>query len=324
MLVNCIQLSRIMVNSYSQMTPLQILLASESYLLQCHRTKEILICIGTFILGLIAVVGPVFLFFGVKGLLSDMLEAVFCLGFLYSSEKTLIQHVIEIILGTRRQQLLLVIVPSCMPVLLHWRGWKEQVLAILGGLFTFLGIALGNNYTHYYTLTIPLIVLAEVSAIETIRGKNNRKSYAAVLLLVIMLLPQCTIMIRYAGRAYSHIFNKQAYNTETLVQDISSKIPEQDKQSVFCYNLAPAWYTYAGLFPCIKYCGWQNHYIDLMPGIYDELEDIFTERPPSWLVLPNPIGDVPDFLENKLSTDYQEVYQNTSYILYNYVTQPSA
>ena len=294
------------------------------YLLQNHKVKELLICIQMFVFGLIAVVGPTFLFFAVKGLLIDMLEAVFCLGFFYSREKSLLQHLVEILFVERRQQLLLLIIPCCMPILVQWRGWKEQVLAFLGGVFTFFGIALGNNYTHYYTLAVPLLVLIEVSVIETLHTKNIRKALVAVLLFSIMLFPQYSIMNKYVERAYSHLFNKQKYNTESLVQDISSNIPEQDKHSVFCYNLDPAWYTYAGLFPCIKYCGWQNHYIDLMPGIYDELEDIFTERPPSWLVLPNPIGDVPDFLENKLSTDYQEVYQNTSYILYNYITQPSA
>ena len=123
----------------------------------------------------------------------------------------------------------------------------------------------------------------------------------------------------YGGRlysAYTHLFQQNQYRTEYLVQDISSKIPEEDKDSVFCYNLNPSWYTYANLFPCIKYCGWQNHYISLMPEIYDDFCDRFQSNPPTWLVLPREKETIPAFLQEMLGTDYIEYYENESYTLY--------
>lgn len=116
--------------------------------------------------------------------------------------------------------------------------------------------------------------------------------------------------------AYLHLFQQNQYKNEYLVQDISSKIPEEDFDSVFCYNLNPSWYTYANLFPCIKYCGWQNHYFSIMPEIYDDFQSRFLSHPPTWLVLPKGKGTLAAFLDEILITDYYEYDENEKYTLY--------
>ena len=116
-----------------------------------------------------------------------------------------------------------------------------------------------------------------------------------------------------------HLFLKNPYTQEQVVLDISSRIPEDERNSVFSYNIGASWYDYADIFPCIKYCDWQNHYISLVPEIYDELEHIFSVQPPAWLVLPQEKGKMPLFLENMIGVEYLPFYENESYILYQYV-----
>ena len=123
-----------------------------------------------FVIGLIVALSPAILFFGMKDLLSELLEAMFILGFKYSGEKTFIQHVVETLQSDRKQQLLLIAIPCFVPIILHWKGWRERFLAFVGSAFTFLAIASGNNYTHYYTLTIPLLVLCEISVVDSIQN----------------------------------------------------------------------------------------------------------------------------------------------------------
>ena len=284
------------------------------YLIIYKKTMPLLVSAGFFIVGLLLAIIPPILFFAAKGLLREMLEAVFVLGFRYSGEKSFLHHLIETILSKR---LLLLIIPFLIPFLLQWRGWRERVLVMFGTLFTFLAIASGNNYTHYYTLTIPLILLAEVAIAESFRTNVNKKSIIALGLAIFMLLTQWPNVILRLRSAYRHLFEQSYYTTNQLVKDISSRIPEEDYQSVFCYNLNPEWYTYADLFPCIKYCGWQNHYISLIPEIYDDLENTFSIHPPAWLVLPEDPGELPAFLQEKLELEYQLIYQNSSYSLYN-------
>ena len=277
------------------------------YLIKNKKMKQLFICEGSFILGVIVALCPAILFFWMKDLLSEMLEAVFVLGFKYSGEKTFIQHVVETLQSDRNQQLLLIAIPCFVPIILHWKGWRERFLVFVGSVFTFLSIASGNNYTHYYTLTIPLLVLCEIAVVNSFHEKNGKRAVFAAILTAVMFISQLSIMLQYLYSAYLHLFQPGRFDTEQLVQDISTKIPEEDHQSVFCYNINPNWYTYADLFPCIKYCGWQNHYIALMPEIYDDLQFTFSVNPPAWL------------LEEMLNSNtYQLAYQNSSYALYHF------
>ena len=286
-------------------------------LIKKSQLKELSICIIMFLVGLIISLAPAVLYYSYKGLLHEMLNAVFILGIKYSAEKSFTQHVAETIISDQKQLLLLLAVPCSIPILLGWRTWRERLLAFLGGLFTFIAIASGNNYIHYYTLAIPLLVLGEISITESVRIKVGKKELLAIVLVVVMLISSYSLFDYYSWAAYSHLFLQDRYNISQVVEDISSKIPEEDKDSVFCYNINPSWYTYADLFPCIKYCGWQNHYISLMPEIYDDLKKTFISDPPAWLVLPEEGGDLPLFLEQLLETDYLLVYDNESYALYN-------
>ena len=287
-------------------------------LLKKHKTRQLLICAGMFLVGLIVALSPAILFFGMKDLLSEMFEAMFILGGKYSREKSFIQHVVETLQSNRKQQLLLIVIPCFTPFILHWKGRIERFLIFVGSVSTFLAIASGNNYTHYYTLTIPLLLLCEISIVDSIRNKIGKRAIVAAVLTFVMLLSQFSIMKQYLESAYVHLFQQNRFNTEQSVQDISSRIPVEDYQSVFCYNLNPSWYTYAGLFPCIKYCGWQNHYLALMPEIYDDFQIAFSISPPAWLVLPESKGELPLFLEEMLISDYQLVYQNSSYALFHF------
>lgn len=282
-----------------------------------RRTRQLLICAFCFIGGLLLAVIPPILFFAAKGILWEMFEAVFVLGFKYSGEKTLLQHIFEAVTGLRNQQLLLLLIPAIMPALLRWGDRRVRVLAFTGSLFTFFAVASGNNFTHYYTLALPLLLLSEIAVADSLRTKATPKAVLAVILSAVMLVPQYSISGEAHVRAYVYLFHRDAH-LRNEVRDIASRIPESDAQSVYCYNLDPAWYTYANLFPCIKYCGWQNHYISLMPEIYYELEETFLTNPPLWLVLPAKPEMLPTFLEEQLKTNYTPVYSNDAYFLFYY------
>lgn len=119
-----------------------------------------------------------------------------------------IQHVAETLQSNRRQRLLLIIVPCFVPLILHWKSWRERFLAFIGGAFTFFAIASGNNYTHYYTLAIPLVLLCEISTVDFLCNAIDKRAIIATALTFVMLLSQFSIMQDYLYRAYLHLFSR--------------------------------------------------------------------------------------------------------------------
>lgn len=282
------------------------------------KWMHLIICSCAFLLGLACAVLPFFLYYASKGILPELFEAVFALGFRYSSKKPFLDHIQEVIFNHRNHRLLLILIPCFLVLYLKWKTWRERLLMLIGAVFTFLAISSGNNYMHYYALTLPLIVICESALAEQLQKNESRKRTVAICLASILLLSHLPNVGTRSVIIYLHFFKQEEYTESQIALDIASRIPEEDRDSVFGYNIAPAWYTYAQLFPCIKYCGWQNNYISLMPQIYDDLKNIFQERPPKWLILPRGRGRLPDFLEKTVEEEYLLQYENEKYSLYHF------
>lgn len=260
---------------------------------------------------------PMVIFYAANGLTKDMFKAVFVFGIKYSAEKTLWMRVLD--LRKNIGVLLCMMMPMVMALVLNWRSWREKALLIVGTVATVLAAASGNGYLHYYTLGIPIIGLGGVMIADAMQKSETKSMVRLVLVLFCAtLLLHSPQVIKYAGYGVMNIAFPERFNMEQDVQDMACHIPEEEKDSVFSYNLNPSWYTYADLFPCIKYCGWQNHYLRLMPEIEQEMEECFRQAPPKWLVLPSEIGVMPSFLEEEIAENYETAYINGEYILMNY------
>lgn len=283
------------------------------------KFPQIAIVAVSFLAGIMISMAPFIVFYAGKGLFNELIDSMFVLGFKYSGEKSFVEHLSEAVIGDGKLEILLIIIPACIPLVLKWRSLRERLLVLVGALFSFFAIVSGNNYTHYYTLVIPLLVLCEMSLLYALTMSTKIKRNVAFVLVALLLVSQIPIMFSGLKVTLRHLLKPYKFTMGQNVIDISSRIPEEDADSVFCYNVDPAWYTYADLFPCIKYCGWQEHYISLMPEIYDDLEKTFDTNPPVWLVLPENKGNLPMFLEEMIDDEYRMTYRNESYLLYKYV-----
>lgn len=284
-----------------------------------RKFRPLAVCIALFFVGLAVSVLPFLVYYAKKGMIGQMLEAVFVLGFRYSDEKSLLAHLRQMLTSMNKNLLLLVFIPFLIVLLLRWGKREERFLFFSGTLLTLYAISTGNNYPHYYTLTIPLVVLSEIAVAAALRQRRHRRAAAALLLAGLMLVSQHRIIQYYYHRGWASLVHPEEFSIAGPIRDVSAKIPPGD--SVFCYGIDPYWYTYTDFFPCIRYCGWQNHYIALMPEIYDDLKSILETRPPRWLVLPAGETELPDFLEELLSSVYRQAYANAQYRLFSYAGQ---
>ncbi len=294
-----------------------ILISVMTELIRSRRFQDLFVCIGAFLCGLVLSAIPVILFAAKNGIFHEMMEAVFELGFRYSREKTLAEHLLEVINANHLERLLLLIVPCAIPLLLRWRTGNERFFVLTGSILTFCAIISGNSFFHYYTLCLPLILVCEISIVEAALAKQKRKVICGVILAGAVLALQFNSFHLATGVGYSMLFRQDLYEKKQTVQEISSRIPREDSNSVYCYDISVSWYTYADLFPCIRYCGWQEHYLSLMPEIYGDLEETFQKDPPKWLVLPETYGTIPAFLEEKIHRSYLCMYSNREYALYH-------
>lgn len=271
-----------------------------------------------FLFGFMAAVLPMLIFYHSKGLLGEMLKSIFELGSLYMAEKPFAEHIAHLLQGQYAQKNLMLAVPCAVGMISNWGTWREKSLIVLGSVSTFLSIAMGNNYMHYYTMAIPLIFMSELSTALSFKERRAElRSKICIIMIMAMLCAQSIIAAAYLKRAADHLFFQELYQTGQSAREIEKQIPEDEKDSVYSYNINPAWYSYTDLFPCNKYCGWQNHYIKLMPNIECELEAFFRDNPPRWLVLPRQNKPMPMFLDMALTTEYDCVYANDMFVLYN-------
>ena len=278
-------------------------------LIRQRKIKQSAVCMLMFITGASIAILPVVLYCRAKGILSQMLEAVFVLGFRYSQGNTFLEQVLETAADRKSLLLLLVFIPCVLILILKWRNWEERLFIVIGTIFTLAAVSL------------PLLVIGEAALFSGFRSISVPKRIICGVLVFLMLGSQLMFAAYSARESYFHLFHPEKYTAGSAAQDIAEKIPETDRNNVFGYNINPSWYTYTGLFPGNKYCGWQNHYIALMPGIYDELNEFFQKNAPAWLVLPNDHGILPDFLESMIDNEYKLYYSNKGFDLFNYSAQ---
>lgn len=290
--------------------------------------RNLLCNAASFIAGFGAVFIPMLIFYAAQGQAFEMLYAVFVFGYKYSAENSITEHLFMIWNTpdwSSPKYFLLVFLPAVLAVCTRQKDWRLRLLSISGSIATFAAIISGNLYLHYFTLAIPLLVIGELLVWDTMRSTHHAERNVRIkksLLLVFCLLLTLVSLYGYLAPVSFSLQLSQKFimspddSTVQNVKDIVEHITEDERDSVYCYNLSPSWYMYADLIPCIKYCGWQNHYISLDPGIELDLKQIFEAAPPKWLVLPEYVGTLSSFLVTELQTRYVYYYSNDAYLLY--------
>lgn len=289
------------------------ILAISIRLIKEKRIKNLLLNAVVFIAGAAAAMLPAIIYFACNGLLHDMIESLFILGMKYSTEKSLLSQMAAAVRGRS----LLLLIPCAVILLSDWEFIREKLLAILIAIFTFLAISVGHNTNHYYGIVVPFVAFAGVALLHITQtaGKKSFQRIGALSLAAVLTVSQAVAVKAVVDLTYERLFHPEQFQYLANARAIADNIPD-DKENVFAFGIKPEFYTHSGIFPCNKYCGWQEHYIQLMPQIADELDAFFRTSPPSWVVLQKGLETLPIFLERELSQNYVMTYENDMYMLY--------
>lgn len=255
-----------------------------------HAFKNILF----FLLGIAIVTAPIFLYFMIKGTLGDMLFATFIFNFKYaaegSAEKT----------GSAMSLLLQWVLPIFALILVSAifakrLGPKITSLITTVSVFALIPIMMGFSYTHYYTTLIPLIAVY-ISVFFFIAG--NRFSVLSIVLCVSMLLPLYSYFITlpsnvslYASKAYKEN-HPEKYNSihsdiYSSAHTLSNRIPAEDRDSVFGYDVSASWFLYADIMPCFRLFTLQESWASHYPEFGRQINQMIMDNPPKWIIVHN-------------------------------------
>lgn len=256
--------------------------------------KNAVLNILAFFGGVLTVTAPICLFFIIKGTFSDMVFATFIFNFLYAAEGSSGKSGSEALLLL--QWIIPVIALIVISVVFSKRlGARVASLIVAVSIFALIPALMGFSYTHYYTTLIPLISLycAVFFYIAT-----QRINFGSVLMCIVMALPLYSyfITLPYNVTHYSEKLYKQ-YNP-TVYRDVQSSIaysatelsaliPEEDRDSVFGYDVPAAWFLEADIMPCHRLFTLQESWAEHYPDFGREINEMMVSSPPKWVVIHN-------------------------------------
>lgn len=247
-----------------------------------------------FFLGVLIVFVPVSLFFIIKGSFGEMIFATFTFNFLYaaegSSEKTI--SAVSVLLKWALPIIALIVLSILFAKRL---GPKVASLITAVSVFALIPILMGFCYTHYYTTLIPLIALY-CALFFFIAGK--RVTFLSVLLCVVMALPLYNYFITFSFNVnhYSQKLYKQSnptvYNDihsdiHYSATELSKYIPDEDRDSVFGYNVSSAWFLEADIMPCYRLFTLQESWAEHYPDFGRQINQMMIDTPPKWVIIHN-------------------------------------
>ncbi len=277
-----------------------------------RRFKNILLNGIYFIGGFAVSILPGIIFCAKNGILKDMIEQVFTFGFTYASEDKLF--------SLHKNSLLYIFLFSLVPTIIYRKQIGKYFYFILIDMAALAAyLSLGNGFIHYNTMLVPHMAAA-ISIFTDVRPEVRKEKTVKCICILLFV---CTLI--GINRLVYENFRLFLYTALTddmfdyQAIEIAANIPPEEKDSVYTYGIPSAWYVYTGIFPCIRYCDWQEHYIELSEDIRNDLKRLIEESPPGWIVTnTGKDAELPDFMRSALEKNYNRYAENDYYVLWKY------
>ena len=293
-----------------------------------ERVQEAAKNILYFLIGMAVIFAPVFLFFIIKGTFSDMIFATFTFNFLYAAEGSS-EKAVETL-----SELMKWILPAAALIVVSLvfakrLGAKVASLITTISVFALIPVLLGFGFTHYYTTLIPLITLY-AAVFFFIAG--NRVNLLSVLLCVAMALPLGGYfetlpynITHYSDKLYRQenptVYRDVHSNIHYSATELSSIIPDSEKDSVFGYNVSAAWFLHSDIMPCYRLFTLQEQWAAHYPEFGRQINQMMIDSPPKWIVIHNiDVIESSQFL-NLLDENYELVSEVGYDLLYQLKTE---
>lgn len=287
-------------------------------------------------------------FFASKNMLNEMLEQVFVFGVTYSSELGFKDKLANVF-STYRFFLLLLLVPVIVS-LIYREKWYIKVLSISSAFLLLVAVTMGNSLYHYCTLFIPHVILGVLIAYKN-GGRifKVRKNITCILCFALVFVMNSVWFVRSGAKGFFTAYSYMISTSDTLASsgltgklksipgasdyiftgeenskalEIASYIPENEKNSVYGFGDVywSWWYGVTGTMPAYKYMDWHLNYIELIPGLDNEIAEWIRNEGCIWIVTPADDEPLSKAVYDAIEENYEAQFSNEAYTLYHRVS----
>lgn len=286
----------------------------------------------SFLLGGCIAALPVCLYYASQNALADMLYATFGFGFQYALRDP----------GTIRYSIISILLVTAAAA--AWLNRKERpylFFSLLSAGQMVMILLLGNGYVHYYQLILPPVL----GDLLLIFRKRDEISFVHIKKLLIIfsalaLLANGGLILAHGGRVLVAIGLNTPKTEQSVIGQLAKRLEVLDSYGrgtygygalaqiaeikevippgagVYNYGTRPLWLLETGFFPYNRYCQTQDLFIQCNPAIADEIDRMFEEDPPDYVVTERAEGIENAGMIRRLHTMYHVRYSNGQYVLY--------
>lgn len=279
-----------------------------------RKYRELFSFLLFFLLGVLAAIVPVFLYFGYHGAIGEMLYCVFRFAFKRSVD---FSESFNIIWEIKLSGCIFAFLFAC----LHRNALSDAARMILIGMSTatYLLLHLGNPFIYYFTTAYPSLLFSLIlllSVYDPLIIFHNVRQGCCLFLLSIYLFYyiSCSmgtvhILVYDRDNPYYEEYYAEAANLATL-------IPKWERDSVFCFSTDMTWFEANQIMPCYKYQVNLQFFIALDPQIELNIISYLKNTPPKWLIVGSSFeNDIPS-LFMLVDQKYECISSNSTGNLY--------
>lgn len=277
-----------------------LLLGITIILLKNKYFSDFLKSILYFTIGIAIIYIPICIYFYKNNALYDMFYGTFIHNFMYVKNRSAFS------LLEKLYYMLHILVLMICTFKSIYKNKNLFTIIFTSTIITVLTLFIGKAYSHYYIITIPLVpifisyILIYADTLET-----NLKKFIYVILTTVAIIYTLSNTLR-------SIYYFVSLNTATVsqIQELSSYIPEVDKNSILSYNnsISGSIYLYGDFLPCYKYAFLQSYLIKSNKNIENEILNEIESKNIKWLFSKNIINAKNKTnIDNKILENYEFV-----------------
>ena len=241
-----------------------------------------------FMIGLLLISVPIIVYFWIQNSLQEMFYGTFTFLFSYAQAGILARPAWkwDMALHNISPTIGFLLVSLIYTRFVNRHLGKMLAFAIL---ITTGSLLVGMNYPHYYMILTPLFLVALSMMLEIFNQKQTgRKNitiahFFALLGIAFALYQNFSPVKAYLIRMYYDKTKPIYIGSVKDYLELAAMIPAEDRDSVWGYNINPAWYYVADILPCYKYFINQEQQLLIDPQIKQEIAEMLSDHPPKWI-----------------------------------------
>lgn len=251
--------------------------------------KRLFFCTVFFLIGFSIISIPLVMYFLKNNAFMDMINAAFIHNLKYVEASESEDHLTS--LATTILHIFKAWVPFIILIigtLLFYLKTKKANVLLFSALLLFFGYFtthIGNAYYHYMTLNIPSLLLGIIYLMHILIDNKNKIS-KAILTLVILCLMVELVQAVYVFKP----LDKSDTTYPDKTKEITNRIPLDERNSVYAYQVQNGFLPSAGLQPCYKYFMMQEWTGIVNKHIIIEINEMMEKNPPKWVVTQNGVA----------------------------------